>query len=520
MQVYLLYYITVYLGINHALCAKFDDKKSLQKRAAPASLLYYKDTNSNVRITTPVPSLTEVTFCLWMRSTNTNDGTMVSYAVPGSHNEMVLFDYDNLALFINQEFRTINRVAVNDGVCHHICVTWASATGRWEAFVDGVSVGIGTISKGKPIQGGGVLILGQEQDSVGGGFDPFQAFIGRLTGFNLWDYILTNQEIIDKLDQGNIYAWDFNLLLMQGTEEIRDDDICPNVICYNDTDSNVRITTPVPSLTEVTFCLWMKSTSTNDGTLVSYAVPGTHNEMILYDYGYLRLLINGIYRSTTGVAVNDGVCHYICLTWTSVTGRWQIFVDGVLVGSGKVSEGTPIQGGGVLVLGQDQDTVGGGFDPFQAFVGKMTKFNLWDRVLTYQEIINKLDYGNIYSWDISTLLMQGTEKIRDVDICSGAVTCDPHFTTLDGHHYSHQGVCWYTLVKDSSNSKPDFEITARFEPREDRPNGEIRTRVVALNITVGDDCAEVDRLDVVSKHAKGAASKIHIIQTDKNILLN
>nr|XP_006821612.1 PREDICTED: IgGFc-binding protein-like [Saccoglossus kowalevskii] len=150
----------------------------------------------------------------------------------------------------------------------------------------------------------------------------------------------------------------------------------------------------------------------------------------------------------------------------------------------------------------------------------MTKFNLWNRVLTNQEIIQKLDYGNIYSWDFSTLSMQGTEEIINVDICTGAVTCDPHFTTLDGRHYSHQGVCWYTLVKDSSNPKPNFEIIAKFEPRKDHPKGEIRTRVVALNITVGDDHAEVDRLDVVSKHAKGALSKIHIIQSDENVLLS
>uniref|UniRef100_A0ABM0GWW2 Pentraxin family member n=1 Tax=Saccoglossus kowalevskii TaxID=10224 RepID=A0ABM0GWW2_SACKO len=217
------------------------------------------------------------------------------------------------------------------------------------------------------------------------------------------------------------------------------------LICYNDTDSNVRITTPVPQLTEVTFCLWMRSTSTNDGTMVSYAVPNNHNEMILLDSKNIRFLINAVSRTTNVDAVNDGVCHYICFTWTSVTGRWQIFVDGVLVDSGTVSKGTPIQGGGVLVLGQDQDVVGGGFDPFQAFVGKMTNFNLWNRVLTNQEIIENLDNGNIYSWDISNLLMQGTETIRNEDICTGAVTCDPHFTTLDGRHYSHQGVCWYTL---------------------------------------------------------------------------
>ena len=41
---------------------------------------------------------------------------------------------------------------------------------------------------------------------------------------------------------------------------------------------------------------------------------------------------------------------------------------------------------GVLVLGQDQDALGDGFEADQAFSGELTQFNIWDRVLTQDEI--------------------------------------------------------------------------------------------------------------------------------------
>ena len=43
---------------------------------------------------------------------------------------------------------------------------------------------------GYTIRAGGSLVLGQEQDSVGGGFDSTQSFQGTLTNVNVWSYVL------------------------------------------------------------------------------------------------------------------------------------------------------------------------------------------------------------------------------------------------------------------------------------------------------------------------------------------
>lgn len=53
---------------------------------------------------------------------------------------------------------------INDGKWHHICVTWTTRDGVWEAFQDGVMRGSGeNLAPYHPIKPNGLLILGQEQ---------------------------------------------------------------------------------------------------------------------------------------------------------------------------------------------------------------------------------------------------------------------------------------------------------------------------------------------------------------------
>lgn len=55
-------------------------------------------------------------------------------------------------------------LSVSDGKWHHVCVTWSTRDGQWEAYQDGVQRGSGiNLSPWHPIKPGGVFILGQEQ---------------------------------------------------------------------------------------------------------------------------------------------------------------------------------------------------------------------------------------------------------------------------------------------------------------------------------------------------------------------
>lgn len=51
-----------------------------------------------------------------------------------------------------------------DGKWHHVCVTWSTRDGVWEAYQDGVKKGTGqNLSAWHSVRPGGVFILGQEQ---------------------------------------------------------------------------------------------------------------------------------------------------------------------------------------------------------------------------------------------------------------------------------------------------------------------------------------------------------------------
>lgn len=55
-------------------------------------------------------------------------------------------------------------LSVSDGRWHHICITWTTRDGFWEAYQDGERLGTGdNLAPWHPIKSGGVIILGQEQ---------------------------------------------------------------------------------------------------------------------------------------------------------------------------------------------------------------------------------------------------------------------------------------------------------------------------------------------------------------------
>lgn len=56
---------------------------------------------------------------------------------------------------------------INDGKWHHLCITWTTRDGMWEAFQDGVMRGNGeNLAPYHPIKPEGVLVLGQEQVDI------------------------------------------------------------------------------------------------------------------------------------------------------------------------------------------------------------------------------------------------------------------------------------------------------------------------------------------------------------------
>ncbi|XP_040212725.1 neuronal pentraxin-2 [Rana temporaria] len=167
-----------------------------------------------------------------------------------------------------------------------------------------------------------------------------------------------------------------------------------------------RIKKTLPELFAFTICMWLKSSaSPGIGTPFSYAVQGQANEIVLIEWGNhpIELLVNDKVAQLP-FSIGDGKWHHICITWTTRDGMWEAYLDGVKLGSGEnLAPWHPIKPNGILILGQEQDTVGGRFDATQAFVGELSQFNIWDRVLKTEDIVNIANCstnmpGNIIPW--------------------------------------------------------------------------------------------------------------------------
>ncbi|NWX15481.1 NPTX1 protein, partial [Aegotheles bennettii] len=163
-----------------------------------------------------LPEMYAFSICMWIKSNaSPGMGTPFSYAVPGQANELVLIEWGNnpMEILINDKVAKLPFV-INDGKWHHICVTWTTRDGVWEAYQDGTQTGNGeNLAPYHPIKPQGVLVLGQEQDTLGGGFDATQAFVGELAHFNVWDRKLSPGEVYSlatcstKALAGNVIAW-------------------------------------------------------------------------------------------------------------------------------------------------------------------------------------------------------------------------------------------------------------------------------------------------------------------------
>lgn len=92
----------------------------------------------------------------------------------------------------------------------------------------------------------------------------------------------------------------------------------------------------------------------------------------------------------------------------------------------KIVPSTPISGKGILVIGQEQDSLGGDFSSTEAFIGTLTLFNMWDRELPLSDVENMMVscqdfHGNVISWQEVQKAMHGGVSAQPSTFCQGKV---------------------------------------------------------------------------------------------------
>ncbi|XP_061675947.1 neuronal pentraxin-1 isoform X2 [Syngnathoides biaculeatus] len=165
----------------------------------------------------------------------------------------------------------------------------------------------------------------------------------------------------------------------------------------------------------LTLCLRLKAgVGPTMGTPFSYSAPGQANEVVLIQWGGnpVELLIDDKAVSVP-VTLSDGKWHHVCVTWSTRDGHWESYQDGDLRGSGTdLAPWHPIRAGGVFILGQEQDTLGGRFDATQSFVGELADVQMWSSVLSEAEIQGLASCGShlagdVISWSDSDVELHG-----------------------------------------------------------------------------------------------------------------
>nr|XP_046272074.1 pentraxin-4 [Scatophagus argus] len=198
-------------------------------------------------------------------------------------------------------------------------------------------------------------------------------------------------------------------------------------------DNYVAFSLTLPDLPELSVCLWLRVEASQVGTLLSYATDDNDNQLVLYgrhssassasSSSSLSLdfvIGDPAYRRLPASLLLDTRWHHFCFVWSSIQGRFWHYSDWHLTSAGSnFRKGWEIPGGGSVILGQEQDAVGGGFDPAEGFAGQMAGFRVWNRVLSPSEV-----EGVAQGRGVPRGVVLGMEDIKEVHGEVQQVACE------------------------------------------------------------------------------------------------
>jgi len=160
-----------------------------------------------------------LTVSMWVKTADiTRNSGLFSYAVPGSSNELVLSTQNNLTLSAQGSTKSSN-VSIADGAWHHVAVTFTDfgPVDNAVLYVDGQFVWTTNFTSNEDFTNGGTIVLGDEQDCLGGCFAADEALIGHIDEVRVWNVARTASQINSDMntqltgnETGLVGYWQFN----------------------------------------------------------------------------------------------------------------------------------------------------------------------------------------------------------------------------------------------------------------------------------------------------------------------
>ena len=139
---------------------------------------------------------------------------------------------------------------------------------------------------------------------------------------------------------------------------------------------------------------------------------------IIY-FCFVRIVLC-FFFSFTSTNLYDDTWQHVCLTWENTQGVAKLYKDDQFAGqvTNNATENFTLTAGGFLVLGQDQDSIGGGFIRKQTLRGRLASVNMWDKVLSESDIAAQytncsVPYGSVLTWSVFKNLTHGNVTVEE-----------------------------------------------------------------------------------------------------------
>lgn len=176
------------------------------------------------------PDMNAFTVCLHVLLEYQEIHTVLSYTSSGHENEITISisadrNSREVGLWIGNEFVNLpHSFKAHDWT--NYCVTWSSQTGGAELWINGMVGEQRYLKSGYSVSLSGVFILGRDQDGLLG-ISNSNAFVGKMTDVNVWDYILSMADIRGQMScdgnssvVGNVLSWGSTRLSFYGGVEL------------------------------------------------------------------------------------------------------------------------------------------------------------------------------------------------------------------------------------------------------------------------------------------------------------
>ncbi|XP_076848150.1 carbonic anhydrase 6 isoform X2 [Brachyhypopomus gauderio] len=215
------------------LIASFGKRMLSEPRAIFPLVLHFTESNVDsyaLLNLAPHMNLYSFTACMSVNMRGHPVHTVLSYSSSGNENELVITMGREVGLWIGNKFINLPH-NLNPKGWGHYCVTWASHTGGAELWVNGIVGEEQYLQAGYNIKPGGVFILGKDQDGFLG-ISDVDAFVGHMTNVNLWDFVLSSEEIHEQMScekhlrKGNILSWGITPIKLYGGVQLDTEHKC------------------------------------------------------------------------------------------------------------------------------------------------------------------------------------------------------------------------------------------------------------------------------------------------------